>query len=800
MINKCANNITDTKCQNFYNNIEQYIIPNYSLANNLAIVDGQYSDWSSYEQWTEDSCGRQAKRSTRNYISEENGGIPITNPDLVRYQDEYCIADAALDNAWRLTSCKNSFPSELNREELKYYTGYLQDKFSKWMTHSNSTVSKQCFDYKITNGTTIKKGQRVYSPSNTYYLIYQSDGNVCLNNSSGTPLWCAQTQTSSSTHLTFTDGNLILYNGSSIVWQTGSNSDTNSYLEVNDSGRLYIKNSNDRYVLYYGVKHTEFTPGTIIMKSPNGDAYGSFKLYGSNAFFTYQPDGNLVLYDNNKNPIWASGTGGYTHTHLHMQTDGNLVLYNGSSAVWHSNTSINYQLSLKIHDKYLLLVYGAYQILKIINYDKSIGDTEMSFHFSYHYLYPKAPNFVVRNYRGDVWKFPDNYYNSGNPSDPVGGTWRTGSEDPTDVMVNGKSWDYNNSLFTSWMKDVNTTSFNVGNTSINVNNNDDANFRWGRRKNNGMAQYDRIIDCTITGYNPKSHRPGLWDPIAGTKPEPYIIAWYSGSGNKCPCYPLFQKKSQHEFSVDHKGRDYIVNYMRTNPDNAYYDAILRYIGATGIYTMAGLFRSSFTNKDMFINRRKEGLDDLTICNLENIFNDNNCNSDLNKAYKDYLTSMDKYCNNEKNMLSNDCISYFNTSFIDDNGMEIVPNKLKKGTLEKKYISKCRDKKCEDLCNENLGLRFNKEVCIKADLEDKKAAQEAADLKAAEEKAAEELKNKIILIILFIVLVILVGMYFFKKKKSDQPKKRRPARQEQSEEEEPRPPRLRRQNAIRQGMR
>jgi hypothetical protein len=589
MINKCANNITDTKCQNFYNNIEQYIIPNYSLANNLAVVDGQYDDWTSYEVWSQDSCGRQAKRSTRNYISEENGGIPITNPDLTRYQDVYCIADAALDSAWKLTSCKNSFPSELNREELKYYTGYLQDKFSKWMKHDNSTVSKQCFNSKITNGTTIKKGQKVYSPSDTYYLAYQSDGNICLYNSSGSSLWSAQTQSSTSTRLTFTDGNLILYNGDTVVWQTGSNSDTNSYLEINDDGRLYIKNSNDKFVLYYGTKYTKFSPDTMIMKSPNGDAYGSFKLYGDNAFFTYQPDGNLVLYDNDKNALWSSGTSGKTHTHLHMQTDGNLVLYNGSSVIWQSNTSINYELNLKIHNKYLLLVYGTSEILKIINYDKSIGDTEMSYQFAYYYLHPKAPNFVVRNYRGDVWKFPDNYYNAGNSSDPVGGTWRTGSEDPTDVMVNGKAWDYDNSLFKSWMGNVNTTTFEVGNTPINVNNNDDANFRWGRRKNNGLAQYDRIIDCTVVGYTPKSHRPGLWDPIAGTKAQPYIIAWYSGSGNKCPCYPLFQKKSQSDFASDLKGQDYIIKHMKTNPGNGYYDAILRYIGATDIYTMAGLF-------------------------------------------------------------------------------------------------------------------------------------------------------------------------------------------------------------------
>ena len=41
-----------------------------------------------------------------------------------------------------------------------------------------------------------------------------------------------------------------------------------------------------------------------------------------------QIDGNVVLYGNRSNPLWATNTGGLiTPREFIMQTDGNLVLY-----------------------------------------------------------------------------------------------------------------------------------------------------------------------------------------------------------------------------------------------------------------------------------------------------------------------------------------------------------------------------------------------------------------------------------------------------------------------------------------
>ncbi|KAI9193002.1 uncharacterized protein BJ171DRAFT_21290 [Polychytrium aggregatum] len=54
---------------------------------------------------------------------------------------------------------------------------------------------------------------------------------------------------------------------------------------------------------------------------------------------TLQNDGNLVVFDSAKKPLWVSHTDGRPVTALTMQNDGNLVIYNGTNLVWATNTT-----------------------------------------------------------------------------------------------------------------------------------------------------------------------------------------------------------------------------------------------------------------------------------------------------------------------------------------------------------------------------------------------------------------------------------------------------------------------------
>ncbi|MFZ2835776.1 MAG: NBR1-Ig-like domain-containing protein [Candidatus Saccharimonadales bacterium] len=52
-----------------------------------------------------------------------------------------------------------------------------------------------------------------------------------------------------------------------------------------------------------------------------------------------QTDGNMVIYKNTGNPIWASNTAGRGAAKLVMQDDGNLVAYTANGAIWASGTA-----------------------------------------------------------------------------------------------------------------------------------------------------------------------------------------------------------------------------------------------------------------------------------------------------------------------------------------------------------------------------------------------------------------------------------------------------------------------------
>lgn len=77
--------------------------------------------------------------------------------------------------------------------------------------------------------------------------------------------------------------------------------------------------------------------------------------------FTHQIDGNLVVYmgglSRPSDSIWDAKTGGQRTSHLAMQHDGNLVLYNGNEVVWASWTHGKPGAYLAMQDDGNLVIY-----------------------------------------------------------------------------------------------------------------------------------------------------------------------------------------------------------------------------------------------------------------------------------------------------------------------------------------------------------------------------------------------------------------------------------------------------------
>lgn len=79
------------------------------------------------------------------------------------------------------------------------------------------------------------------------------------------------------------------------------------------------------------------TPG-MGLRSPNGHS------------LVLQQDGNLVLFNSKRVPIWSTNTKGYEPVQLIMKLDGNLVLYSTNGQVWASNTPGNPGAFFAVHD------------------------------------------------------------------------------------------------------------------------------------------------------------------------------------------------------------------------------------------------------------------------------------------------------------------------------------------------------------------------------------------------------------------------------------------------------------------
>jgi murein DD-endopeptidase MepM/ murein hydrolase activator NlpD len=76
-----------------------------------------------------------------------------------------------------------------------------------------------------------------------------------------------------------------------------------------------------------GFRFTFQRDGNVVLYNPQGKAVWATGTNGTNADkFVVQADGNVVLYDRGK-PIWATNTSGNSGTYFAIQGDGNLVVY-----------------------------------------------------------------------------------------------------------------------------------------------------------------------------------------------------------------------------------------------------------------------------------------------------------------------------------------------------------------------------------------------------------------------------------------------------------------------------------------
>lgn len=231
---------------------------------------------------------------------------------------------------------------------------------------------------------TFKPGQldlqdNAYFATTTRQLAMQKDGNLVFYNYDGEEgkqkeaLFASNTGSQFNTRFTYQgDGNLVIYNilDDRAVWAAGTQGNPKSLLRMQDDGQLlmyktdaasaypiwgreltqkagsFTLNAGDSILTFNRKLFMQEDGNLVLYKFDQRGGGQRESLFASNtggnmgAYATFQPDGNLVVYNSMGRAIWSTGTSGLSNATLKLQLDGNLVLYrDNGSAAFATNTS-----------------------------------------------------------------------------------------------------------------------------------------------------------------------------------------------------------------------------------------------------------------------------------------------------------------------------------------------------------------------------------------------------------------------------------------------------------------------------
>lgn len=234
----------------------------------------------------------------------------------------------------------------------------------------NSIWSTNTQQSQLPSGQSLTPGQFIFSENRLYTLLFQTDGNLVLLNGQREVLWASGTENQSAANCIMqADGNFAIYStNNSLLFASNTEGYPESYLTLQNDGNVCIyQASNGGAVWTTNTENSQLQTGKILalgqsLTSENGLYNLIFQLDGNFVLYaTYPPqqmlfatqtekkyastcimqeDGNLVIYNDNKDVLWATNTEGNPGSYLVVQNDGNVCLYNstGSKALFCTNT------------------------------------------------------------------------------------------------------------------------------------------------------------------------------------------------------------------------------------------------------------------------------------------------------------------------------------------------------------------------------------------------------------------------------------------------------------------------------
>ncbi|UEP29414.1 MULTISPECIES: protease pro-enzyme activation domain-containing protein [unclassified Burkholderia] len=264
------------------------------------------------------------------------------------------------------------FRDVTNGSNGAYSAGSGWDFVTGWGTPNVSALhsaicvpTSPIYGGEVTEGTTLRPSQIVYSASGSHRLAMQDDGNLVLyNTANGAAVWNSGTYGNAGAYAVFqTDGNFVIYSVSGKpLWFSSTNGTTfGQRLSVQDDGNMVI----------YRVSVPVFATSTAAAGLPNSSSgpavwNGGMTLSGGQSLtsgnganvLVMQGDGNLVLMRQGV-PQWSSSTYNHPGAYATMQADGNLVVYSSAGApLWYTGTSGNPGAATYLQDDGNIVIYA----------------------------------------------------------------------------------------------------------------------------------------------------------------------------------------------------------------------------------------------------------------------------------------------------------------------------------------------------------------------------------------------------------------------------------------------------------
>lgn len=213
----------------------------------------------------------------------------------------------------------------------------------------------------LNKGEELKKGEYLLSPDTNSVLTLQDDGNLVLLNNF-LPVWSSQTTNRGGDRLIFQgDGNIVLYDKAmKPLWATSTDSTDTNRLDLQTDISLVAQKASGGVSWSANTNTPQNQLDTVARKiNSSGVLFPGQRIETPDRTrnLILQSDGNLVLYSGSK-ALWASGTDGKPSRFLAMQSDGHLVLYDNSmKPLWYSRTAGQGPSSLELQSDSNLVIY-----------------------------------------------------------------------------------------------------------------------------------------------------------------------------------------------------------------------------------------------------------------------------------------------------------------------------------------------------------------------------------------------------------------------------------------------------------